>query len=132
MPAAERSSITSNLLIGGVVGIWGLGALGAYWVTQATGHPVIICPLRRYTGIPCPTCGGTRALVSLATLNPLAALAFNPLVTIGLVVVPIWAVRRKSRGLRLIDWHPTWRTLTLLSVLVAANWGYVLWQQLGT
>ncbi|MFA6044999.1 MAG: DUF2752 domain-containing protein [Phycisphaerales bacterium] len=132
MSAAEHSSIASKLLIGSVVVIWGLGALGAYWASQVTGRPVIICPLRRYTGIPCPICGGTRAFVSLATLHPLEALAFNPLVAIGLVIVPIWAIRRKSRGLRLIDWHPSWRVLTLLGVLVAANWAYVLWKQSGT
>ncbi len=131
MPGAERTSITSTLLIGSVLVVWGLSAIGAYWVTQITGTPVIICPLRRFTGIPCPTCGGTRAFVSLATLHPLEALAFNPLVTIGLVIGPIWAIRRKTRGLRLLDWHPAWQVLALLGVLVTANWAYLLWNELG-
>lgn len=131
MPGDTKPGRSPSLLIGSAVAAWGLAALGAYWLTQATGRPVIFCPLRRYTGIPCPTCGGTRAFVALVTLHPLAAFAFNPLVTVGLVAVPIWAVRRSRRGLRLIDWHPSWQALTLLGVLVVANWAYVLWRQFG-
>jgi Protein of unknown function (DUF2752) len=48
------------------------------------------CTLKLLTGIPCPTCGGTRALRALFGHGAvLAALRFNPLVTIAaLAAVP--------------------------------------------
>jgi hypothetical protein len=46
------------------------------------------CPLRRTTGIACPTCGGTRAMVALTTGHPLRALVWNPLVTLAAVGLP--------------------------------------------
>src|SRR5689334_14229058 len=50
---------------------------------------VTVCPLKHITGIPCPTCGGTRALKALGHGAVLAALRWNPLVTIvALAAVP--------------------------------------------
>ncbi|MCB1185053.1 DUF2752 domain-containing protein [bacterium] len=44
---------------------------------------VVHCPLREMTGWPCPTCGGTRAAILLASGRPAAAFAANPLVTVA-------------------------------------------------
>jgi hypothetical protein len=55
------------------------------------------CPLRRWTGIPCLTCGGTRAVVSLAEGDPVGAFSLNPAVTVaavafvaGGIAAPFW------------------------------------------
>ena len=40
----------------------------------------INCPAREYLGIPCPTCGMTRATKALLRLDLLAALKHHPLV----------------------------------------------------
>jgi len=41
------------------------------------------CPIKSHTGWPCPSCGSTRAMLALSDLDPLAALGFNPLVTLS-------------------------------------------------
>lgn len=43
------------------------------------------CPLRMATGLPCPTCGATRTLVSAARGDLAGAIAFNPLVAASLI-----------------------------------------------
>lgn len=37
------------------------------------------CPFRALTGLPCPGCGMTRAMLSLGQIKPAGAAAFNPL-----------------------------------------------------
>jgi hypothetical protein len=44
------------------------------------------CLFRSLTGLPCPMCGATHAVVALSQLDPAAALAANPLAAIGLLV----------------------------------------------
>jgi len=44
---------------------------------------VTVCPLRRWTGIPCPLCGGTRAVVALLTGRFADAFHIHPLVTVA-------------------------------------------------
>ena len=47
------------------------------------------CPVKSVSGMPCPTCGGSRATLALAGLDPLAALALNPAVTLAWLVLVI-------------------------------------------
>jgi hypothetical protein len=56
-----------------------------------------LCPLHALTGVPCPTCGSTRAALALSHGDIAAALAFNPLVTLAAVgafavalLAPLW------------------------------------------
>ena len=54
----------------------GFAVLGAFFLLRfALGLP---CPIRYLTGIACPGCGMTRALWSLATLDPAAAWHYHP------------------------------------------------------
>lgn len=112
-----------------LLGAWGGAALAAYGVSRVTGREVIVCPLRRWTGVPCPTCGGTRAAVALAMLEPGRALALNPLVTVGLVVLPLWGLMRWGRGVP--EWLLSRRAMWVMLGLLAMNWGYVLWREFG-
>ena len=41
--------------------------------------PPLLCPFRVVTGLPCPTCGSTRALLALAAGDVSAAWRWNPL-----------------------------------------------------
>ena len=50
-----------------------LGALVLPW------RPTTTCLLRGFTGLPCPLCGGTTAMVRLGRGDPLGALAASPL-----------------------------------------------------
>lgn len=48
--------------------------------------PPVLCPLQAIAGLPCPTCGATRAVFALVGGRPLEALRLNPLVTAGLLL----------------------------------------------
>jgi hypothetical protein len=59
--------------------------------TAASGP--VLCPFRRITGMPCPGCGMTRSFVALAHGDLGAALAFNrlgPLLMVVFVVALAW------------------------------------------
>lgn len=58
-------------------------------------RPSTSCLLRAATGIPCPLCGGTTALVRLGDGSPLAALRASPLVTLG---VAAWVLTPLAPG----------------------------------
>ncbi len=73
------------------------------------------CPFLRHTGVPCPSCGGVRALGALGRGDLLGAFYWNPLVPLillaaGLALIP--AARRRMRripivavfGVVLLDW----------------------------
>lgn len=54
---------------------------------------VEVCLIKHVTNIPCPSCGTTRSVISLANGDFIAALNFNPigyLVAIIMLIVPIW------------------------------------------
>lgn len=46
------------------------------WVTSP--NPLVLCPLRAVTGIPCPSCGLTRALAHLERGHLAEAMKFHP------------------------------------------------------
>jgi hypothetical protein len=54
--------------------------------------PEIECPFKSILGIPCPTCGGIRAILALRDFHIITAVTMNPLVTIGLFGAGIWGV----------------------------------------
>src|SRR5262245_12352256 len=49
--------------------------------------PVRVCMFKTITGIPCMTCGSTRALGRLAVLDFMGGLRINPLATVTLVAL---------------------------------------------
>lgn len=82
-----------------------LSLLGYAWLARACVHPGggSPCLFRWLTGLPCPSCGATRALRTLLQGDVWQALAVNPLglvLAALLAVVPVWlladAVRRRS------------------------------------
>jgi hypothetical protein len=89
------------------------------------------CAFRSLTGLPCPTCGTTRAALALLDLDLGAAFAVNPLAAltgvgfiVGGVLAAVWALRRGpvpviSRSFaRILLWS--------LIVAVLANWLYLI------
>jgi hypothetical protein len=94
--------------------------------------PVGVCFFKIATGCPCPTCGATRALGRLFARDPLGALAMNPLVAIGALVIALWG----AADLMLWPWG---RALSLevspsvarvarfgAVALILANWAYLI------
>ncbi|GAA0346248.1 hypothetical protein GCM10010151_39850 [Actinoallomurus spadix] len=83
--------------------------------------PGILCPLRRFTGVPCPLCGGTTVFMELGAAHPVRAVLANPFAlagALGLATAPLgighrwWAIESRARA-------------ALLGVVVVLSW---LWQ----
>jgi len=70
----------AELLALGVLG--SAGVLGLAWLLL--GLPTPRCPFHAFTGLPCLTCGGTRCVKNLLVGHVGTALAWNPLVFLGL------------------------------------------------
>jgi len=93
----------------------------------------VLCPFRRATGLPCPSCGLLRSARSLIEGDVARAFAVNPMDAVLLMVAPLVAAlmlvtnRRGGPALR-VDASPPERRAcwTILVVVVAANWAYVL------
>jgi hypothetical protein len=94
--------------------------------------PILACLFRAATGLPCLTCGATRALARLVTGDVAGALAMNPLATaVAFAVVP-WglsdaALLARGRAVA-ADVTPSGaRVLRVLAVVaVLANWAYLI------
>jgi hypothetical protein len=92
------------------------------------------CPWRFMTGVPCPTCGGTRAVMALSRLEVPAALELNPLVAAAGVAAAVYVVH--ALGVWLLGWR-RWRPSVsspraLMALRVGAvaalllNWAYLV------
>ncbi len=94
---------------------------------------VTLCPLRRYTGIPCFTCGSTRAILALVTGDITTAFLTQPLVIslicmlAPILLFNICAALLKKRML-LLSLSRTEKTVLFVSLTVATliNWLYLL------
>jgi len=89
------------------------------------------CPFRSLTGIPCPTCGTTRAAAAFFDGDLLAALAANPLAAamgllfvVGAPLATLWAIARWPFPL-LPTPLPLWVRIGAVLLLVV-NWLYVI------
>ncbi len=89
------------------------------------------CPFKTLTGIPCPSCGLTRAAVALAELDPLLALTHFPLQTIAWIaflaggwVAGALALSRRPLP-QLPRRIPLWVKIAVLLV-VLGNWAYCI------
>lgn len=106
-----------------------LGTIAAF-VLCAHWTGVVVCPLRRFVGIPCPTCRSTRAVLRLVRGDFAGAFTLQPLVTGLLLLVPIALLVGWRRGLRLP--RTAWERGLLCGGIVCAvalNWAYVLWRE---
>ena len=70
----------------------GAGAVAAIAVAPVFAPFAPVCPFHAWTGLPCPGCGSTRAVLALAAGDPLGALAFHPLLALGFVVLGLASV----------------------------------------
>lgn len=104
----------------------------AAWLAMALPWPR--CPFFALTGLPCVTCGATRATIAFLHGDFLSALRWNPLAAVsicGLVVFDLYAaivlVGRTPR-LRIVDWTVAEKKVARIVVigLLALNWIYLL------
>jgi Protein of unknown function (DUF2752) len=98
--------------------------------------PTPLCPLHAVTGLPCPTCGSTRAASALVRGDLAAALTWNPLMTlvmIGAALYVLYAAVVVIGNLPRLRWTPPSRSESRgirigVILLIAVNWGYLIWR----
>lgn len=76
-----------------------LSIAGYFWIIYNIYHfgsqSLTVCPFRIVTGMPCPSCGTTEAMVLAAKGHIIQALTVNPLVLVAsfiITVFPLWVI----------------------------------------
>ena len=113
-------------------------ALGALWIIGSERLPLHpACPFKALTGIPCPGCGGVRAITALLHGHFLEALYTNPLsliVFLFLCIVPIWTLidgfRQQPTLRRLLTTRWNTSATIILVLIILANWIWNIVKQL--
>ena len=111
-----------------------LGAVAALGVAvlHLDRLPILVCLFRAATGLPCMTCGATRALADLVAGDVSGAFAMNPLAALGAFALVPWgigdlALMTRGRALALEVAPRAARVLRVAAVLaVLANWAYLI------
>jgi hypothetical protein len=129
-PAASRSSFQfwhPLVVAAGLLAIIAVARPVAAWHV-----PFPQCWLRKFTGLPCPTCGCTRSLLAWAQLDPGQAFFFNPLFCLLCAGVLLWPVVAAFEEISGREWLsrawarvPRRRAWQVAAVLAALNWLYL-------
>lgn len=108
-----------------------VGALSARWIL-AYGWYFPPCLLRKFTGIPCPSCGCTRSLAAWTHFDFEQALLFNPLFFALCVAMLIWFAARVAESISHRRFLPNlrlafqgWPVWKIGAGLLALNWLYL-------
>jgi Protein of unknown function (DUF2752) len=94
--------------------------------------PVSLCYVKTLSGLPCPTCGSTRALGRLFALDVPGAFAMNPLVTLAAFVLLAWALADlalvPSRRALALEVGPSLGNALRVGAVavIVANWAYLV------
>lgn len=115
-----------------MVAVVAASGLAAAWLHPVwAGHAGVRCPLLAIFGIPCVTCGGTRALAALVAGNAIDALTWNPMVALGGAAAIAWLplaalmLAGAIKPPRIPTTLPPVGSAALVGAL-ALNWGYLL------
>lgn len=114
-----------------VVLLVGYEVIQAQMSEPAGGDPRTLCMLRNTTGVPCPSCGATRAAKAALRLDLAAGFGHNPLImAAGVLFLGALLLRLLSgRALRVDASASGWALIAgILVVLLLLNWWWVLRQ----
>lgn len=92
-----------------------------------------LCPIKALSGYPCPSCGSTRGVLSIAREDFASAIHLNPvsyIVAATMLILPIWLIHdaiRKSDSLHRAyiggsAWLGKKQNLIIFVVLILINW----------
>jgi len=126
------SAVAGAPPLGAIFGGIGVAAAAVVGLLGLDRLPLTFCVFKGTSGLPCPTCGSTRAVARLFDMDLAGAIAMNPFTTLVAVVVAAWAIsdlvllpRRQSLRVGLSPLGVRWlRGLALAAFL--ANWVYLL------
>lgn len=96
--------------------------------------PLPHCWFHELTGFDCPFCGGTRCLAALSHGDLLTAFGQNPAVCLACFTGMAWLVLSQCLPCRIwsrVNQHlfeRRDRVAGMLMVLLALNWGFLLWR----
>lgn len=133
-PASRLPRVPFAVLISGIVLIVllvGYEVVQAQRPAPAPGEVRTTCLMRRATGVPCPSCGGTRAATAALQLDFAGAFGHNPLIMSAAVILLVVLLLRLATGqaIRLDLSTAGWTVAAfVLIVLLVANWAWVLRQ----
>ncbi|MDZ7815776.1 MAG: DUF2752 domain-containing protein [Planctomycetota bacterium] len=92
------------------------------------------CPFHALTGVPCPTCGSTRAVVSFSKLDFAASFTYNPamfflcILTVLMMLWTLWALLVRPFDLKIRANGVYSTLLRVFAILVLPlNWILVLY-----
>lgn len=122
---ADRRWPAVDLLPMALLGVW-VALVGVFMLVKPAGSDATLCVFRNLTGVPCPTCGSTRAALAVARGHLLEALALNPLVTAAAFAALAWLAVRIGLRISIRLNVAAWLTSVVFVVLLAANWAYVI------
>lgn len=97
----------------------------------------IQCPFKWVTGVPCPGCGGTRALLAILHGHFIEALSINPLSVLIIAfafIAPVWLFVNCYRGTNSLqrvmrgEWSKP--TMIIVAIVIIANWIWNIYKQL--
>jgi hypothetical protein len=113
----------------GTIGALGGAAVGLLGLDRL---PFTVCLFKSLTGLPCPTCGSTRAVGRLVHVDLAGAIAMNPLATVVIAIVALWSfcdfwLLTRGRALDVEVGRPLGRIVRVLALAaVGANWLYLI------
>ena len=113
-----------------VVAGW-LALLGVYQAIKPATAPSL-CMWREISGVPCPTCGSTRAFFAASHGRLGDAFLLNPLLGAAAAASGAWLILRLGFGRTLkLDLHTRGRRALwwAAAVLLVLNWAYVIARQ---
>lgn len=131
-PGLSLRAVRGAFPIGAALGASAVAGAGGVFLLSSYHLSFVVCYFKLMTGLPCLTCGGTRATVRLLSLDPAGALAMNPLVTLAGFLVAAWAIAdvallTRGRALRVGVSPQVARVLRIaIPLAVAANWAYLI------
>lgn len=100
-PTPSSLSVAARRVRCGILGVAIAPIVGSFLYNQGYRVPLLGCPIRYLTGVPCPTCGMTRSFMAIARGDLGAAIQyhwFGPLLfTVGLVAIVHLSLELKAR-----------------------------------
>lgn len=125
------SRLDSNRQLGLLWGAVATGLVALMPLASRLATSVPACPLRSTLGLPCLTCGSTRAAVALSRFDLGTAFALNPLATAGLLTLVVGglmagALALMGRPLREPSWRLSAPLRIVLVLVLLANWAYLI------